>query len=146
MEIYQIFKSSLIIHLKVSHDRHNLPVISDMVLCQFLLMILQIFCMFSLVPPVKVVLHAQNCHPEFPHSRIKKNTQMSVFCPWYCHLKAVLSISYIFYAVFPSLKQNLTQMHFSFKSKLRRLRITLHVNSNEQLFRSNAEGYGCRTC
>jgi hypothetical protein len=60
-------------------------------------------------------------------------------------LNALLSISCISDAVFPSLKQNLTQMCWSFKSAIRKLQIVLNMHKNKCPLRSNAEGYGSKT-
>jgi hypothetical protein len=89
--------------------------------CQFLLMILQTFSMFHLCNLWSIDLNAHNLRLKFSHIRIKKSLQMSVFSPWYCHLKAVLSIPCISDEIFLILRQNLTQMHFSFKSEVQKI-------------------------
>jgi hypothetical protein len=55
---------------------------------------------------------------------------------------AVLSISCISNAVFPSCQQTFMQLHCS---AIRKKWIAFNMNKNEHPPKSNAEGYGCKT-
>jgi hypothetical protein len=45
-------------------------------------------------------------------------------------------------AVFPSVKQNLMEIH---GSSIEKLQIIHNMHSNKHLLRNNTEGYGCKT-
>jgi hypothetical protein len=56
--------------------------------------------------------------------------------------EAVLSISYVSNAVFPSCKWSYMQLHFS---AIRKSWIAFIMNKNKHPLRSSVEGYSCKT-
>jgi hypothetical protein len=65
----------------------------------------------------------------FPHVLIEKTTQTCVI-PMTLPMKAVMSISCVSDAVFLKLRQNLMQMHCSFKSTIRKLWVACNMLRN----------------
>jgi hypothetical protein len=66
----------------------------------------------------------------------------SLCSPMALSLKAFLSISFMFNAVYLILQQNLKQMCCSF---LRKLQAVLNLHNNTSPLKSNAEVYGCKS-
>jgi len=70
-----------------------------------------------------------------------KTSQKSLFSLWHCHLKPFGHFMG-YDAVFPSVKQNLMEMH---GSAIEKLQITYNMHNNNHQLRNNTEGYGCKT-
>lgn len=135
-EIRLVFQSSIRTHYHVSYERPNLLVVSKKILCWPSLMILWTFYTFSYVQPVEGRCDCLQTSTELFSCMNQEHHWKVCVLLMVLSLKAVFCISRVSDSVFPSLKQNLTQMCCSFKSAITKSWIALDTHKNKHTLRA----------